>query len=61
MVATFTFSRHFRVGLDLAFGGRTEQRNYIEMRLSTPEVVKVMAKYYISSSGWLEPARTSLI
>ena len=34
--------------LDLAFSGRTEQRNYIEMGLSTPRVVKVMAKYYIS-------------
>ena len=34
--------------LDLAFGGRTEQRNYIEMRLLTPGAAKVMAKYYIS-------------
>ena len=38
---------HFCVGLDLAFGGRTEQRNYIEMGLSTPGVAKVMAMYYI--------------
>ena len=40
---------HFRVGLDLAFASRTGQRNYIEMGLSTPGAVKVMAKYYISN------------
>ena len=39
---------HFHVGLDLAFDSRTEQRNYIEMGLSTPGVAKVTAKYYIS-------------
>ena len=39
---------HFRMGLGLAFGGRTEERNYIEMGLSTPRTVKLMAKYCIS-------------
>ena len=49
---------HFHVGLDLAFSGRTEQRNYIEMGLSTPggvlsitSAVNLMAKYHISVSS----------
>ena len=41
-------TRLWRSSLDLAFGGRTEQRNYIEMGLSTPGAAKVIAKYYIS-------------
>ena len=59
--------------LDLAFG-RTEQRNYIEMGLSTPGGALstfhqhrdndgnfhwAFSALYTSSSGWIEPAETS--